>query len=139
MLPEKRAVDERVLHSVDVARLSGVSLRQLQWWDERKLVSPRIEDHRRLYTSEQVLEILIVAALRRKGLSLQKLRKVLRLVRRELRHRGSILVAKSKSYLVTDCNSVFVDDQPENVLNRIVEARKPMYVVCLSDQVSRIT
>jgi DNA-binding transcriptional MerR regulator len=33
---------------------------------------------------QQVLEILTVSALRRKGLSLQKIRRVLRLMRREL-------------------------------------------------------
>jgi hypothetical protein len=27
--------------SNEVARISGVSLRQLQWWDERKVVSPQ--------------------------------------------------------------------------------------------------
>jgi DNA-binding transcriptional MerR regulator len=70
----------------------------MQWWDERKLVSPRIKDHRRVYIPEQVLEILTVAALRRKRLSLQRIRKVLRLLRRELGQRGGRLLAgKSKS------------------------------------------
>ena len=27
--------------SGEVARIAGVSLRQLQWWDERNVVSPR--------------------------------------------------------------------------------------------------
>jgi DNA-binding transcriptional MerR regulator len=48
MLTEQVPLGERVLSSADVARLAGISLRQLQWWDERKLVSPRQEDHRRV-------------------------------------------------------------------------------------------
>ncbi|MBZ5624287.1 MAG: MerR family transcriptional regulator [Acidobacteriia bacterium] len=139
MLPEKGALGERVFLSGDVVRMAGVSQRQLQWWDERRLVSPPIENHRRVYTSEQVLEILAVAALRRKGLSLKKIRKVLRLLRRELGQPGRALVAKSKSYLVTDGNSVFVDDQPEAVLNRMAEAKHPTYLVCLTDLMTRIT
>ena len=140
MLPERGASTEWLFLSADVARLAGVSLRQMQWWDERKLVSPRIKDHRRVYIPEQVLEILTVAALRRKGLSLQKIRKVLRLVRRELGQRGGRLLAgKSKVYVITDGNSVFVDNQPDGVLNRIAEAKHPMYLVCLTDQMSRIT
>jgi DNA-binding transcriptional MerR regulator len=121
--------------------MAGVSLRQMQWWDERKLVSPRIEHHRRVYIPEQVLEILTVAALRCKGLSLPKTRKVLRLLRRELGQQGSRLLARksSKVYVITDGNSVFVDDQPDGVLNRIAEAKRPMYLVCLTDQISRIT
>jgi DNA-binding transcriptional MerR regulator len=138
MSPERVALGERVFLSADVGRIAGVSLRQLQWWDERKLVSPRIEDHRRVYVPDQVLEILTVAALRRKGLSLQKIRKVLRLLRRELGQQGSVLVTKSKAYLVTDGNSVFVDDQPGSVLGRIAEASKPMYVVSLGDLTKRI-
>ena len=67
MSPERVALGERVFLSADVGRIAGVSLRQLQWWDERKLVSPCIEDHRRVYVPDQVVEILVVAALRRKG------------------------------------------------------------------------
>ena len=55
MLPERSASTEWLFLSADVARIAGVSLRQMQWWDERKLVSPRIKDHRRVYTTEQVL------------------------------------------------------------------------------------
>jgi hypothetical protein len=41
--------------------------------------------------------------------------------------------------VITDGNSVFVDDQPDDVLNRIAEAKHPMYLVCLTDKISRIT
>ncbi|HEV3202165.1 MAG TPA: MerR family transcriptional regulator [Bryobacteraceae bacterium] len=139
MLPEKTALGERVFLSVDVSRVAGVSLRQLQWWDERKLVSPPIEDHRRVYTSEQVLEILIVAALRGKRLSLLKIRKVLRFLRRESVQQRKNLTAKSKSYLITDGKSVFVDDQPERILNRIADAARPIYLICLTDLMNRLT
>ena len=140
MLPERAASIECLFLSADVARMAGVSLRQMQWWDERKLVSPRIKDHRRVYITEQVLEILTVAALRRKGLSLQRIRKVLRLLRRELaQQRSPLLAGKSKVYVITDGNSVVVDDHPDGVLNLIAEAKHPMYLVCLTDQMSRIT
>ena len=140
MLPARGASIEWLFLSADVARMAGVSLRQMQWWDERKLVSPRIKDHRRVYITEQVLEILTVAALRRKGLSLQKIRKILRLLRRELgQQRSRPLAGKSKVYVITDGNSVVVDDHPDGVLNRIAEAKHPMYLVCLTDQMSRIT
>ena len=59
--------------SSEVARLCGVSLRQLQWWDERSVVSPRQDGHRRIYMPEEVVEISVIAELRRKGFSLQKI------------------------------------------------------------------
>jgi len=130
----------RTYSSVEVSTLASVSLRQLQCWDERKLVSPRKEDHRRVYVPEQVLEILTVAVLRRKGVSLQKIRRILRLLRRGLGHQDSqVQFANSKLYLVTDGNSIFIEDQPENILNRLAAANKPMYLVSLSEQMKRIT
>ena len=89
MFTDQGPLGEPVFVSADVARLAGISLRQLQWWDERKLVSPRQEGHRRVYVTEQVLEILTVAVLRLKGVSLQKIRRILRLWRRWLGHQGS--------------------------------------------------
>lgn len=140
MLPDNGALGERIFLSVDVAPMAGISLRQLQWWAERKLVPPRIEDHRRIYAVEQVLEILTVAALRRKGLSLQKVRKILRLLRRELAKRGGPnLVGTPGMYLLTDGNTALVDDQAGNILGRLAEASKPMYLVGLSDQMKVIS
>jgi hypothetical protein len=45
-----RESGERVFFSKDVSDISGISLRQLQWWDERKVVSPQQAEHRRIYT-----------------------------------------------------------------------------------------
>ena len=81
-----------------------------------------------------------MAVLRRKGLSLQKIRKVLRLLRRELGRLGSgVWSTKSKLYLIADGNSILVDNQPESILNRIADAKKPIHLVCLTDQVERIS
>ena len=68
--------------SSDVARIARISLRQLQWWDERKVVSPEHRGHRRVYGPEEVIEISVIAELRRKGFSLQKIRRVLRYLQR---------------------------------------------------------
>jgi DNA-binding transcriptional MerR regulator len=52
-------------NSSDVARICGVSLRQLQWWDERNVVSPRQDGHKRIYSREEVVEISATSAARR--------------------------------------------------------------------------
>jgi len=72
------SLSDRTFNSSDVARIAGVSLRQLQWWDERKVVSPRHEGHKRIYRPAEVIEVTVIAELRRKGFSLQKIRRVLR-------------------------------------------------------------
>jgi DNA-binding transcriptional MerR regulator len=134
------AVGERVFFSADVTRMAGVTLRQLQWWDERKVVAPRKENHRRVYLPQQVLEILIVAALRGKGLSLRKIRRILRLLRRELAQPSSkAREDASKVYLLTDVHSVRLEDDPERILEVLSAAPNAMYLVSLSDQIKRIT
>ena len=49
------APEEQGYNSSDVARMCGVSLRQLQWWDERSVVSPRQDGHKRVYSPAEVV------------------------------------------------------------------------------------
>ena len=53
--------DAQGFNSSEVARICGVSLRQLQWWDERSVVSPRQDGHKRIYMMEEVVEISVIA------------------------------------------------------------------------------
>jgi DNA-binding transcriptional MerR regulator len=134
-----RGPDERMFTSNDVARIARVTVRQLQWWDERKLVSPRHEKHRRLYLPSEVLEILLAAELRRKGLSLLKIRSVIRLVRREanlgLPDRAG---GKRELYLLTDGKSVHLEEGPERVVGRLKTARHGVLLVSVSELVKRL-
>src|SRR6202789_2518892 len=98
--------------SGDVARIAGVSLRQLQWWDERNVVSPRQEGHRRVYLPHEVVEVSVIAELRRKGFSLQKIRRVLRFLQKEMGKRLGDAVAKdSDIHLITDGRNIYLEDQ----------------------------
>jgi DNA-binding transcriptional MerR regulator len=132
-------IQERTFSSSDVAEVAGVSLRQLQWWDERKVVSPRHEGHRRVYFPAEVIEITVIAELRRKGFSLQKIRRVLRFLQREMGRRlAEVLQASSQLHLVTDGKSIYLEDQHERIIDILKNARQPMFVVCVSDQARRL-
>ncbi len=126
--------------STDVSSVTGVSLRQLQWWDEKKVVSPRQEGHRRLYLAEEVLEISVIAELRRKGFSLQKIRRVLRFLQKEVGKRlTDILDPSSEFNLVTDGKNIYLEESHERIIAILKSARQPMFLVCVSDQVRRIS
>jgi DNA-binding transcriptional MerR regulator len=126
--------------SADVARLAGVSLRQLQWWDEQKVVSPRHEGHRRVYAASEVVEITVIAELRRKGFSLQKIRRVLRFLQREMGKRVvDLFSGASEIHLLTDGKTILLEESNERVIDVLKAARQPMFLVCVSDQVRRIT
>lgn len=61
-----------------VAEAAKVSLRQLQWWDERRVVQPYHEGHRRLYDEGGLFKTLLLAKMRAKGLSLHRIRGLLK-------------------------------------------------------------
>ena len=137
--PEPQA-QERTYSSSEVAQVASVSLRQLQWWDERKVVSPRHEGHRRVYGPGEVIEITVIAELRRKGFSLQKIRRVLRFLQREMGRRlAEVMQATADLHLVTDGKSIFLEEQHERIIDIFKNARQPMFLVCVTDQARRLT
>jgi len=126
-------------NSSDVARICGVSLRQLQWWDERNVVSPRQDGHKRIYQPEEVVEISVIAELRRKGFSLQKIRRVLRFLQKDMGKRLSdALAATSDVHLLTDGKSIYLEEAPNRIIDLLKNARQPMFLVCVTDQVKRL-
>src|SRR5258708_40374708 len=131
---------DRTYPSAEVVGIAVVSLRQLQWWDERKVASPRHEGHRRVYFPAEVIEITIIAELRRKGFSLQKIRRVLRFLQKEMGRRLSeVLQSSSDLHLVTDGKSIYLEDQQDRIIDLLKNARQPMFLVCVSDQARRLT
>lgn len=64
------------IRSLEMVRLTGVTLRQLQWWDEKGILKPRYGTPYgiRLYSREQVEPIIRMVRLRRAGVPLQALR-----------------------------------------------------------------
>lgn len=127
-------------NSSDVARICGVSLRQLQWWDERNVVSPRQDGHKRIYMPEEVVEISVIAELRRKGFSLQKIRRVLRFLQKDMGKRLSeALAAASDVHLLTDGKSIYMEETPNRIIDLLKNAKQPMFLVCVTDQVKRLT
>jgi DNA-binding transcriptional MerR regulator len=133
------AVAERACSSSEVARIAGVSLRQLQWWDEQKVVSPRHSGHRRVYAPAEVVEISVIAELRRKGFSLQKIRRVLRFLQREMGKRvADVLSGSCDMHLLTDGKSIYLEDTQSRVIDLLKNAKQPMFLVCVTDQARRL-
>ena len=125
--------------SSEISGVTGVSLRQLQWWDEQKVVSPRHEGHKRLYLAEEAIEIAVISELRRKGFSLQKIRRVLRFLQKEMGKRLSeILGSASDIHLVTDGKSIYLEGDNESIIDLLKNADQPMFLVCVTDQVKRL-
>ncbi len=137
--PAASAPQGQGYNSSEVARICGVSLRQLQWWDERSVVSPRQDGHKRVYMPEEVVEISVIAELRRKGFSLQKIRRVLRFLQKDMGKRLSdALAMTSEVHLLTDGKSIYLEEAPHRIIDLLKNARQPMFLVSVTDQVKRL-
>jgi DNA-binding transcriptional MerR regulator len=123
----------------EVVQHTGISPRQLQWWDERGIVKPVRDGHNRVYSLDDLAEVAIICELRERGFSLQKIRRVIRFLQRELGRRLVETVgAASEYHLLTDGRHIFLEDSARGVVDVLKNSRQPMLTVCLSDTVERI-
>ena len=80
---------KKLYSSREVASMTGLSARQLQWWDSRRLFQSAVASQRteaggyteRRYTPLDVLELQVLADLRRRGFSIPRLRRLLSTLR----------------------------------------------------------
>jgi DNA-binding transcriptional MerR regulator len=125
--------------SRDVVSLTGITPRQLQWWDERRIVVPRREGRRRLYSMEDLAEIAVICELRQRGFSLQRVRKVMRFLQGEFGRRLAETVSGASEYhLLTDGKTLFLETSPRQIVDILKNARQPMLTICLSDTVRQV-
>lgn len=125
--------------SNEVVGLTGITPRQLQWWDERGIVVPERAGHRRLYSLDDLAEVAVIVELRDKGFSLQRVRKVMRFLERELGKRLVETVSGDSDYhLLTDGKTIYLEHSPKEIVDLLKNARQPMLAIGLSDAVRQI-
>lgn len=123
----------------EVVALTGMTPRQLQWWDERGIVCPAREGRRRLYSLDDVAEVVVIGELRARGFSLQRVRKLMRALQREFGKRlVETVTARAEYHLLTDGSRIFLRTSPEQVVDVLKTSRQPIFAICLSDAVRQI-
>ena len=137
--------------SAEVVQITGITPRQLQWWDEQKIVVPARSGRNRAYTPEDLAELAVMCELRRKGFSLQQLRRVVRFLKKEF---GRSLYETASSsveshphgpnssgpeyHLLADGHNLFLRTSATQVVDLLKNASQPLLAVCLSDAVTRV-
>jgi DNA-binding transcriptional MerR regulator len=125
--------------SREVVQFTGITARQLQWWDERGIVVPAREGRRRLYSMDDLSEVAVICELRDRGFSLQRVRKVVRFLQREFGKRLAETVSGASDYhLLTDGSRLYLETSAQQIVDILKNARQPMLAVCLSDTVRRV-
>jgi DNA-binding transcriptional MerR regulator len=125
--------------SHEVIDLTGITPRQLQWWDERGVVKPEREGHRRIYSMNHLTEIAVIRELRRKGFSLQGVRKVMRFLASEFGKGLAEIVAHGSEYhLLTDGTHLYLETSARQIVDILKNSSQPILGVCLSDAVRQV-
>jgi DNA-binding transcriptional MerR regulator len=125
--------------SRDVVALTGITPRQLQWWDERGVVTPGRQGHRRVYSFQNLSELAVISELRRKGFSLQGVRKVMRFLAREFhKDLADIVSRNSDVHLLTDGSHLYLETSAKQIVEILKNSDQPILAVCLSDAVRQV-
>jgi DNA-binding transcriptional MerR regulator len=125
--------------SHDVIALTGITARQLQWWDERGVVKPERQGHRRLYSMQNLTEVAVICELRRKGFSLQGVRKVMRFLSQEFGKGLADIVSRSSDvHLLTDGTHLYLETSARQIVDILKNSDQPILGVCLSDAVRQV-
>lgn len=124
--------------SREVAAITGLSARQLQWWDARKLIKPSVATHRtdaggyteRRYSPVDLFELAVLADLRRSGVSVGNIRKLLDTLRRRFGIRLFDAIGGGGSMtLLTDGKEIYARLETGQFFNLLRAPSQPLLVV----------
>jgi DNA-binding transcriptional MerR regulator len=122
----------------EVAALTGLSARQLQWWDARRLFAPAVAPRRtaaggfteRRYTPVDLLELIVLADLMRQGLSVAQIRRLLDTLRDKFGIRLFEAIGGAGAItLFTDGKDVFARTATGEFINVLRAPDQPLLVV----------
>jgi len=121
--------------SREVAALTGLTARQLQWWDRRRLLRASVPTHKtaaggftaRRYSPVDLFELAALADLRRRGFSVQKIRTILDTLRRRFGVRLFDAISDGGSVqLLTDGRQLYVRTDGGQFFNLLRSPLQPL-------------
>jgi DNA-binding transcriptional MerR regulator len=129
---------KKLYSSREVAALTGLSARQLQWWHARRLFLPSVAPQKteaggfteRRYTPVDLLELMVLADLRRRGFSVPTIRKLLEALRTRFKVRlFEAIEGGGPITLLIDGDQIFARTQTGDVYNVLENPRQPLLMI----------
>ena len=126
----------------EVTALTGLTARQLRWWDARQVLPATVASRRtaaggyteRRYSPVEVYELIAMADLRRRGFSVQKIRVVLAVLRDRFGLRlYEALGDDGKITLLTDGCEVYARTSDGDLFNVLRAPGQPLLAVGSAD------
>ena len=124
--------------SREVAAMTGLTARQLQWWDDKRLFASHIAPKKterggyteRRYSPVDLLELLVLAELRRQGRSVAQLRRLLDTLRTQFRVRlFETIGGGGPLTLMTDGYDVYGRTSEGVLFNLLRDPQQPMLMI----------
>lgn len=132
----------------EVAAITGLTARQLQWWDARRLFMPHIAPKRtsrggfteRRYTPVDLIELLVLAELRRQGLTVADLHRLLDTLRDRFGVRlFETIGGGGPVTLLTDGRDVYGRTSSGDVFNLLNDPLQPLLMMADVETLRELT
>ena len=124
--------------SREVAAMTGLTARQLQWWDAKRVFASHIASKKtarggyteRRYTPVDLLELLVLADLLRQGLSVGQLRRLLDTLRDQFGVRlFETIGGGGPVTLLTDGHDVYARTSRGDLFNLLRDPLQPLLMI----------
>ena len=118
--------------------MTGLTARQLQWWDQHRLFASHIAPKKtprggyteRRYSPVDLLELLVLGELRRQGLSVQQLRLLLDTLRQQFNVRlFETIGGGGPLTLLTDGRDVYGRTENGDLFNLLRDPLQPLLMI----------
>jgi DNA-binding transcriptional MerR regulator len=129
---------KKLYSSREVAALTGLSARQLQWWHARRLFVPSIPPQKtdaggyteRRYTPVELLELMVLAELRRRKFSIPTIRRLLDTLRTGFKVRlFEAIEGGGPVTLFIDGRQIFARTSGGDIYNVLDHPEQPLLMV----------
>jgi DNA-binding transcriptional MerR regulator len=132
----------------EVAAMTGLTARQLQWWDAHRLFASHVAPQRtarggyteRRYTPVDLLELIVLAELRRQGRTVAQLRRLIATLREQFHIRLYEAIGRAGPLtLLTDGRDVYGRTVAGEVFNLLRDPLQPLLVVGTDERLKELT
>ncbi|HQZ37588.1 MAG: MerR family transcriptional regulator [Acidobacteria bacterium] len=139
---------KKLYSSREVAAVTGLSARQLQWWDRRGIFTPSVPAHptdrggftERRYTPIELLELMVLADLRRRGFTMARLRRLLSVLRARFEVRlYDAIEGTGPVTLYIDGDKIYARTAAGDLFNVLDQPDQPLLVVGESARLRELT
>ena len=129
---------KKLYSSREVAQLTGLTARQLQWWDKARLFPSAIPSQRteaggfteRRYTPIELLELMVLADLRRKGFTVARIRKLLQVLRTRFKTRlYDAIEGGGPITLYIDGENIYAKTESGDLFSILDDAAQPLMML----------